>query len=157
MSEDQLELWPTEERAVTEDKLELLDGTIKELANARSLRDEAESKYNIQAANVKVVEDKLMGLLKAVGRDGFKTPGIGSVSITHRQNFTTPKTGEDKTMLFKYIKEKYGEEVLRSMIGIHSATLNSWAKKEIEAGALVIPGLGQPTATEIISFRREAT
>ena len=144
-----------EEKPVPSDKLELLDHMIIELAQARAKRDEAESKYNIEAANVKVVEDKLLSLLKTVGRDSFKTPGVGVASITHRQNFTTPKTGDDKVKLFDYIKDKYGEEVLRSMIGIHSATLNSWAKKEIEAGALTIPGLAEPTATELISFRKD--
>lgn len=149
-------MWDEEpQKEVTSDKLELLDKTITELAEARAKRDEAESRYNIEAANCKVVEEKLMGLLKTVGRDSFKTPGIGTVSITHRQNFTTPKTGEEKVQLFGYIKEKYGEEVLRSMISIHSATLNSFAKKEIEAGVLAIPGLGQPTATEILSFRKD--
>ena len=153
--EEQLELWDEPKTPVSEDKLELLDQTIAELRTAREARDLEESKYNIEAASCKVIEDKLMGLLKAVGRDSFKTPGIGTVSITHRQNFTTPKTGEDKVALFNYIKGQYGEEVLRSMVSIHSATLNSWAKKELETGALVIPGLGQPTATEIIAFRKD--
>ena len=154
--EEQLNLWDEEpEKEVTKDKLELLDNTIKELADARAKKDEAESKYNIESANCKVIEDKLMGLLKACERDSFKTPGIGTVSITHRQNFQTPKTGDDKVALFTFIKNKYGEEVLRSMLSIHSATLNSWAKQEIISGVLTIPGLGQPTMTELISFRRE--
>lgn len=156
MSEEQLNLWAEpEDKEVPGDKLELLDRTIKELRVAREQKDAAESQYNIESANCKVIEDKLMGLLKTVGRDSFKTPGIGTVSITHRQNFTTPKTGEDKVALFEYIRDKYGQEVLRSMLSIHSATLNSWAKKELEAGALVIPGLVQPTSTEIIAFRKD--
>lgn len=156
MVEEQINLWEEEpQKEVTGDKLELLDSMIAELAKARAARDEAEGKYNIEAANCKVIEEKLMGLLKAVGRDSFKTPGVGTASITHRQNFTTPKTGEEKVQLFGYIKDKYGEEVLRSMISIHSATLNSFAKKEIEAGVLAIPGLGQPTATEILAFRKD--
>lgn len=154
--EEQLNLWDEEPaKEVPKDKLDLLDTTIKELAEARAKKDEAESKYNIESANCKVIEDKLMGLLKACERDSFKTPGIGTVSITHRQNFQTPKTGVDKHSLFEYIKTKYGNEALRSMLSIHSATLNSWAKKEIETGVLTIPGLGQPTMTELISFRRE--
>ena len=149
-------MWDEEpQKEVTSDKLELLDKTITELAEARAKRDEAESRYNIKAANCKVVEEKLMGLLKTVGRDSFKTPGIGTVSITHRQNFTTPKTGEEKVALFNYIKEKYGEETLRSMISINSMTLGSWAKQEISTGVLTIPGLAQPTVTEKITFRRE--
>lgn len=156
MSEEQINLWDEpEDKEVPGDKLELLDRTIKDLRVAREKKEAAEAQYNIESANCKVIEDKLMGLLKAVGRDSFKTPGIGTASITHRQNFQTPKTGEDKVELFTYIKNKYGEEVLRSMISIHSATLNSWAKKELEAGALVIPGLGQPTSTEIIAFRKD--
>ena len=137
------------------DKLDLLDKAMKDLAEARAIRDEAESKYNIAAAAVTVIEDTLMGLLKSSNRESFKTPGVGSVSITHRQNFTTPKSGDEKVALFNYIKEKYGEETLRSMISINSMTLGSWAKKEIEEGVLTIPGLAQPTVTEKITFRRE--
>lgn len=144
-----------DELATPGDKLDLLDKAMKDLAEARSLRDEAESKYNIAAAAVTVIEETLMGLLKSSNRESFKTPGIGSVSITHRQNFTTPKSGDEKVALFNYIKEKYGEETLRSMISINSMTLGSWAKKEIEEGVLTIPGLAQPTVTEKITFRRE--
>lgn len=144
-----------DELATPGDKLDLLDKAMKDLAEARSLRDEAEAKYNIAAAAVTVIEDTLMGLLKSSNRESFKTPGIGSVSITHRQNFTTPKSGDEKVALFNYIKEKYGEETLRSMISINSMTLGSWAKKEIEEGVLTIPGLAQPTVTEKITFRRE--
>ncbi len=140
--------WNEESAVVAQDKLDALDNTIKELHRARVERDNAESKYNIEAANVKVIEERLIGLLKAVGRDSFNVPGVGTAYISHRQNFTTPKTGEDKVALFTFIKNKYGEEVLRSMLNIHSATLNSWAKKELEEGVLTIPGLGQPTSTE---------
>lgn len=144
-----------DELATPGDKLDLLDKAMKDLAEARAIRDEAESKYNIAAAAVTVIEDTLMGLLKSSNRESFKTPGVGSVSITHRQNFTTPKSGDEKVALFNYIKEKYGEETLRSMISINSMTLGSWAKKEIEEGVLSIPGLAQPTVTEKITFRRE--
>lgn len=144
-----------DELATPGDKLDLLDKAMKDLAEARAIRDEAESKYNIAAAAVTVIEDTLMGLLKSSNRESFKTPGVGSVSITHRQNFTTPKSGDEKVALFNYIKEKYGEETLRSMISINSMTLGSWAKKEIEEGVLTIPGLAQPTVTEKIAFRRE--
>jgi len=144
-----------DELATPGDKLDLLDKAMKDLAEARAIRDEAESKYNIAAAAVTVIEDTLMGLLKSSNRESFKTPGVGSVSITHRQNFTTPKSGDEKVALFNYIKEKYGEETLRSMISINSMTLGSWAKKEIEEGVLTIPGLAQPTVTEKITFRRE--
>ncbi len=144
-----------DELATPGDKLDLLDKAMKDLAEARSLRDEAEAKYNIAAAAVTVIEDTLMGLLKSSNRESFKTPGVGSVSITHRQNFTTPKSGDEKVALFNYIKEKYGEETLRSMISINSMTLGSWAKEEISTGVLTIPGLAQPTVTEKITFRRE--
>jgi len=144
-----------DELATPGDKLDLLDKAMKDLAEARAIRDEAESRYNIAAAAVTVIEDTLMGLLKSSNRESFKTPGVGSVSITHRQNFTTPKSGDEKVALFNYIKEKYGEETLRSMISINSMTLGSWAKKEIEEGVLTIPGLAQPTVTEKITFRRE--
>ena len=147
--------WNEESEVVPQDKLDALDSTIKELYEARVKRDDAEAKYNIEAANVKVIEDRLIGLLKTAGRDSFNVPGIGTAYISHRQNFTTPKTGEDKVSLFNFIKSKYGEEVLRSMLNIHSATLNSWAKKELESGVLEIPGLGQPTSTETMGFRRE--
>lgn len=156
MSEDQLSLWDNATtKEVSGDKLEALDATIKEYNEARAKKDEAESKYNIEEANCKVIADRLLSLLKTVGRDSFETPGVGTAYISHRQNFTTPKLSEDKVALFNYIKQKYGEESLRGMISINSMTLNSWAKREVEGGVLTIPGLGQPTATEILGFRKK--
>jgi hypothetical protein len=154
--ENQLDLWDEPQAEVPQDRLEQLDQFIRELSSARIAKDTAEQEYDRKAAAVKEVEAKLIGLLKVVNRDKFTTPGAGTAYISHRQNFTTPKTGEDKVQLFNYIRTKYGEEVLRSMISINSATLNSWAKKEIDAGALNIPGLGQPTSTEILGFRKES-
>lgn len=94
-------------------------------------------------------------MLKAAGRRKYEAEGVGLVYITEDTSFTTPKTTEDKNKLFHYIEQKYGKEVLDSMLSIHSAKLNSWATKEIETDpTLKIPGLQDPVIEETISLRK---
>lgn len=101
-------------------------------------------------------EKVLKNLLKASGKTKYEAEGIGLAYIVTKETFPTPKTNQQKTELFNYIKGKYGPDTLMSLVGVNHNTLNSWAKKELEADPLVeIPGLDQPTSEEILHFRKK--
>jgi hypothetical protein len=103
-------------------------------------------------------ENKLMSILKATGKKSYKVDGLGLISLVTKEVVTTPKTVEDKRKLFSWIKDRYGLDVLDTMVSINHQSLNSFYNQEAEKSnspMFHIPGLEQPTATESLSFRRE--
>lgn len=145
--------WNNEQaQAVT---LEQMDNLVQQLKQARITYDEAKKKSSEAYSLLEKIEGQVVAALKANGKSKYSVDGIGTVSWYVKESFTTPKANDDKTRLFNYIKEKYGPDVLMSMVSIHSATLNSFANKETEGGVMEIPGLAAPTGTEILSFRKE--
>lgn len=102
---------------------------------------------------------KIIAYLKEADLKSFSVPGIGSVTKKDNFSFKTPKTLEEKEALFNYIKDKYGEDVLKSKLSINSVHLNAWAKEELENHQddplFSIPGLGEPTHYETLSFTKK--
>lgn len=135
--------------------LEQMDQLVKQMKEARAKYEAAKKLSGDAYKELEDIENKVVASLKAAGKSKYNVDGIGTVSWYVKESFTTPKVNEDKTRLFNYIKEKYGPDVLMSMVSIHSATLNSFANKETENGVMEIPGLAAPTGTEILSFRKE--
>lgn len=135
--------------------LEAMDELIVKLRKARDDYDAAK-KVSTQLHNeLEAIESLVINTLQANKRSKYEVAGVASVSLSHRESFTTPKTPEQKSLLFKYIHDKYGAGTLTGMLSINSQTLNAWASKESEAGVMQIPGLEAPTATETLSVRRK--
>lgn len=150
---DELKDWDqaVEESTVT---LEQMDQLLVDLRAARDEYDKRKKAATEAHDALEKVESLVINTLQANKRTNYKVDGVASVSLSHRESYTTPKTNEDKTKLFNYIKGKYGDQALMSMVGINSQTLNSWAKQESETGVMQIPGLEAPTATETLSVRK---
>lgn len=143
------------EQQTQELSVEQMDTMVRQLKEARQVYEEAKKKSSEAYSALEKVETQIVNALKASGKSKYFVDGVGTVSWYVKESFTTPKVNEDKTKLFNYIKEKYGADVLMSMVSIHSATLNSFANKETEGGVMEIPGLSAPTGSEILSFRKE--
>ena len=123
----------------------------------RHAREEYEAKKDASDAAHKVYEqarDKVLNALKSQGLTKFEVPGAGLVYTSTKEVYRVPKTNENKLLLFSYIKNKFGEDTLRSMLSINHQTLNSWANKESENGVMSIPGLESPEIEETVSLRR---
>ena len=154
MSDDQLNEWDIAESGETT-TLEQMDDLIRELRSARDEYD-AKKKEATEAHNkLEVIENKVINTLVANKKSKYELEGVASVSVSHRESYTTPKTVPAKQSLFEYITKKYGRDALMSMVSINSQTLNAWATKESESGVMSIPGLEAPTATEVLSLRRK--
>jgi hypothetical protein len=101
-------------------------------------------------------ENFILDLLTALGRQSYEAEGVAKVTKCIQTSYKVPKEIDKKQALFNYIKGKYGGDALMGLVSINSATLNSWAKKEIETGDVsVIPGLELPTSNEYIQVRRK--
>lgn len=98
----------------------------------------------------KLVRDALI----SSGKTKYFVDGVGQVSTVEKFSFKTPKDIQSKKLLFAYIKDTYGEEVLDSYVSINSMSLNSWAKKEMDKDpSLKIPGLESPNSDIEIRFK----
>ena len=101
-------------------------------------------------------ESLVRNALLTSGKSKYFVDGIGTVSIVQKSSFQTPKDYDSKKALFDYIQNKYGEEALVNYLSIHSASLNSFANKELESDpTLQISGLTTPTITTELRFRKD--
>ena len=136
--------------------VEQMDELIRRLRELKETKEAHEETLKEVSAQYEAQRKLILDALKTLKRDNYSLDGAGLVYINRKEVYTVPKANEDKTKLFNYIKDKYGPDALMSMVGIHSATLNSWANKETDTGEVMeIPGLDQPTMIETINFRKK--
>lgn len=159
MSETQdstLAQWDEAAQPETSTTLEQMDQLVKDLRQAQALAEEAQEEADELKAQYNAKRELVLKTLRANNRTNYSVPGVGAVHITEKEVYRVPKTNEEKNLLFTYIKDKYGPEALMSMVGIHSATLTSWANEESEKGVMSIPGLEAPTMVETLNVRKKA-
>lgn len=144
-----------EESAVKADEITLqeLDGYIKKLIGLREDYDAAKKAASIINTLVEEQEAFVLGILTKLNRSSYEAEGIAKVTKCMTTTYKVPKSPDDKTVLFNYIKEAHGPDVLMGMVSINHQTLNSWAKQELQTVAK-IPGLELPTSMEYIQVRR---
>lgn len=148
--------WETPPQAETATTLEAMDNLVSQIKNKRQEYEEKKKQATAAHDDLEILQNEMVALLKANGRKSYHAPGVGKVGYKEVEQYTTPKTNDAKQALFGYIRDKYGEEVLTSMVSINSNTLKGWANKETESGEVQrIPGLEQPTMVEIPSFTKE--
>lgn len=105
---------------------------------------------------LKEIQNKIMEIMKDQQITSLKH-ARGTVIMNARFTVKTPKEKEDKEAFFEYLKSK---GMYDDMVSVNSQTLNSWYKEEMEAAkregnfGFKIPGIGDPTAFEYISFRK---
>lgn len=130
-----------------------MDAVVAKLQSARASYALAKQEAAKLFHALEEVELEVINTLKANGRLKYDVPGVAMIRLGYKDQFTTPKTNEQKRLLFKYIQDKYGVEVCTSMLSVNSQTLNAWANKEIEAEPTVqIPGLDKPSTVETLYF-----
>lgn len=150
------EAWGNPDQPVQEITLEQLDTLAARIKEHRELYEAAKKASSEAHGRLEILENEMIALLKAAGRKSYPAPGIGNVGYREKEQYTVPKDLDAKRALFNYISDKYGRDVLASMLSINHQTINSWANKETEAGEVQqIPGLDQPTMIETFYFTKE--
>jgi len=83
---------------------------------------------------------------------------VGRISMQVRETVRVPQDPESREQFFAWLKDR---GLFESTITVHSQTINSLYRREaeaaVEAGNLMfsIPGLGEPTRQQILSFRQK--
>jgi hypothetical protein len=138
--------------------VEELDGLVQDYVKMRE-EYEAAKKVATDAYNVKeAAEGRVREALKTLGKKSYKVEGLGTFTRVMKEVVTVPKDLDKKRMLFDWIKERYGDDVLDSMRSINHQSLNSFYNQEVEKASgdptFAIPGLDSPTSVESVSFRK---
>jgi hypothetical protein len=117
---------PTKEVTVQE-----LDELVKELRAAREEYNIAKAISSEKNDVCEEIEGKLINLLTIAGKSSYELDKVARVTIVNRTSVTTPKTIEEKEILFAFLEKKFGKEGLMAYLSVNSATLNSLYNKEL--------------------------
>ncbi len=129
---------------------------VARIAELRSLENEINLTKKSLTAQLDEAEGRMLSMLEESQLKNFKSD-VGLVSASYRKSVQTPKTPEDRSSFFEYLKVK---GLFDQMITVHSATLNSFYKTEFDEAAargdddFKIPGISGETITPILSFRK---
>lgn len=141
-----------------EEPEEIVD--LKQLAEmlvaAKDLADDLDSQLEAANKAKKEVEQKLLKALELSGLTSFKALGFNFYQQV-QQGVKTPKTLEDKALLFEYLKSL---GIYDELIGVNSQTLNSLFKSQekeaLEKGILefTMPGVEKSEPYTILKMRK---
>lgn len=149
-----LDQWDQVDQQEESISLEQMDALILQLKELKAASEAAQEKADAEKATYNEHRDLVLKTLRANNRQKYSVDGVAMVYISDKEVYTVPKTIEQKTALFNYIKDTYGADALMAMVGIHSATLTSWANQESDKGVMQIPGLEAPTMISTLNVRK---
>lgn len=134
-----------------------MDQMIIKYQNLREEYDNAKKAASEKWTEVEEIQDKIMAALEAAKKKSYKVDGVGTFSVVTKEVVTMPKTIEEKAVLFRHLQEKYGVEVLTSMLTINWQSFNSFYNEEAEKSddpMFAWPGVAAPTAKKEPRFTR---
>lgn len=152
---DMADVWKPE---VKEYSVSEVDAKIKELARLRA-DYEAKKKTSGEAHKLyKEQESEVLSMLDDIGKTSFKTDGVGTVTKKVSFGVTTPKTPDDKELLFKWLKDNLGKDGFMTYASVNSQSLNAlynemYSEAEDKEN-FKIDGVGDPIDRITLSFRK---
>ena len=143
---------------VEEIAVSTVDNAIKEMALLKAdyeakkkVSSEAHGLYQEQVALV-------LELLEKMGKKSFKTDGVATVSKKISMSVTTPKSHEDKALLFKWLKDNLGAEGYLTYASVNSQSLNALYNSHYDESEdkenFKIDGIGEPVERVTLLVRK---
>lgn len=137
---------------------EELDVLLKQILEARATYEKAKEESTRLYHIKEELESRMIELLSKAGKTNWKIDGLGTATVVETMAVPVPKTIEDKMAVFNYIMQKYGKDVAFDKFSVHSKTLQSFYKQELEAAEdpslFILPGVEQPTSQKEFRFRK---
>ena len=147
-----------EEKDDSEITVEQVDNAIMVLSQLKEEYETKKEASSLAYSNYEKQQANVIELLTKIGKTSFKLEGVGTVSKKTSLVVQTPKTIEDKALLFKWLKDNLGAEGFLSYASVNSQSLNSLYNTMFEESsdkmAFKIDGVGEPTERVTLSFRR---
>lgn len=152
--------WYESEQSVPADQVTIVQ--LQQLCDAvLSLRGEVEAKeLEVKAMNTRLtnLENKALAYIRDMNLHNFKHAGF-SFGIYRRRSWALPKTEDQRTAFFNYLRER---GVYDAMVSVNSATYNSFLKEQFElaekngeSAGFQVPGVGDPSVFEKLSVAKE--
>lgn len=130
----------------------------------RSLETEYKSAKEISTQAHHVLQEAkatLIHMLQNAGKSKYHVDGLGTASLVTKLKVRTPKDLVAKDLLFKYIKDNYGDDGVLSYASVNYQALNKFYNDEFEIALadgrgddFSIPGLETPDSEVSLSFRK---
>ncbi len=128
-----------------------------EIIEQNKAKKAAEDALKRETEVLEELKSKFVYYAEEAGMTTHTLTGVGTVYVSEYYNVSTPKTAEQKKLLFDYLREK---GILWEMVNVNSATLNSFHNAEIEAAKLKgdidfkLPGVGEPVLSKRVGVRK---
>lgn len=140
--------------AVTVKELEALGAAIFE---QRTKIEEMEAKVSVENKILATMQTKFTAYLKEFGKTSYSIAEVGTFTAREKLSVTLPQ-GEAREQFYTWLKER---GVFEQMVSVNYNTLNSLYKEEFElaknegrADKFEVPGIGAPTYSTSLAFKR---
>lgn len=143
--------------APTKDTLKEFQAMCVEVWKQRAVCDTLGQRLDAEKKKLEDVKKKVLAYMTEYEIEKHNVPGLGSVYAQQKFSWKVPKDEDRREAFFNYLKQK---QIFESMVTVPSATLNSFAKKELEAAVeegnvdFEVPGLGEPTSYHVLGMRK---
>lgn len=145
-----------EEKPVSEITLAEFEKLCNRVFEQKGVVDAAQAVADEESAKLEELKRQVLAAFEKNGMEKFAC-GAGTVYAVDRFSVQTPKTIEQKKLLFNYLREK---GIFLEMASVNSQTLNSFYKAEmdnaVKAGNVdfKVPGIGEPAHTRTLNMRK---
>lgn len=116
--------------------------------------DKAKAVSSKAYAEYKTMESDILVAMETNELTKFDVDGLASFSRVDKLSYQTPKTREDKTKFFKFLKSQFGADSIDYM-NVNSQTLNRLCKEWTAEGILTIEGLNEPISVSSLTRRKK--
>jgi hypothetical protein len=145
-------------RAIT---TEMLDQVIKDMAEKRLAYQSAKALSDEKYHAYEEAERIALEAMRQAGKSKYYCEGAGTAYTVEKLVVPTPKTKDEKQLLFDYVRKTWGEVFLLDKLAIHHQVLQklyneAWeeAKAQGKGESFSIPGLQQPTMQISLNLRK---
>lgn len=140
---------------------EHLDKLVQEMVDSEAAYKEAKSTSNRLYEEYQTKRAVLISTLQQAGKKKYVVDGLGTASVVEKLQVRTPKTPEEKTLFFEWLRKNHGDDGLLAYQTVNSRSLTSLYNTEFEAAKLdgtaaefKIDGIEAPTVNFELSFRK---
>ena len=115
--------WATLQGTGTGVTTQMLDTLVEDMQKKRAVYEESKKGTSALYNEYAEAEGKLVEAMQLAGKTKYVVEGIGTVYFVNKLVVPTPKTVEQKKLLFAYMRDKHGETYFYDKVSVNHQTL----------------------------------
>lgn len=145
-----------EETPMDQTTLEEFEKLCEVAFEQRERIEKMKADVDAEKAVLEGIENRIATILDAHEKQSYQC-SYGTVYFHETRSFKLPEGQENKQAFFNHLKKK---GIFEDMVSVHSKTLNSYCKKEVEAAieegnvTFKVPGIGDPVVIRDVRFKK---